>query len=78
MNPARLSQIPFRHDDSLVFGRNIPERELDADLQQVDLAQDEPAGVLRMGEIPTTEMLAGPTGELSSAPFVLCNRLYLS
>lgn len=70
---ARLSQIPYTHDQSLVSEQVFPGGELDADLQQVDLRETN-SWRLRIGEIPTAEMI-----ELqlinAIAPFVLCNRL---
>ncbi len=70
---ARLSQIPYTHDQSLVAEQVFPAGELDADLQQVDLRETN-SWRLRLGEIPTAEMI-----ELqlinAIAPFVLCNRL---
>ncbi|MEK6742439.1 MAG: SDR family oxidoreductase [Nitrospirota bacterium] len=70
---ARLSQIPYRHDDSLVSEEIFPKGKLDADLQQVDLRKTN-SWRLRMGEIATTEMLEVQLVN-SVAPFVLCNRL---
>lgn len=70
---AKLSQIPYSIDNSLPVKEIFPEGELDADLQQVDLRRSN-SWRLKLGEIPTVEML-----ELqlinSVAPFVLCNRL---
>ena len=70
---ARLSQIPYTHDQSLVAEQVFPAGKLDADLQQVDLRETN-SWRLRIGEIPTAEMI-----ELqlinAIAPFVLCNRL---
>lgn len=70
---ARLSQIPYRHDDSLVSEEIFPKGKLDADLQQVDLRRTN-SWRLRMGEIATTEMLEVQLVN-AVAPFVLCNRL---
>jgi NAD(P)-dependent dehydrogenase (short-subunit alcohol dehydrogenase family) len=70
---ARLSQVPFRHDDSLVSEEIFPKGKLDADLQQVDLRKTN-SWRLRLGEIPITEMLEVQLVN-SVAPFVLCNRL---
>ena len=70
---ARLSQVPYRHDNSLVSEEIFPKGKLDADLQQVDLRRTN-SWRLRMGEIPTTEMLEVQLVN-SVAPFVLCNRL---
>lgn len=70
---ARLSQVPFCHDDSLVSEEIFPKGKLDADLQQVDLRKTN-SWRLRMGEIHTTEMLEVQLVN-AVAPFVLCNRL---
>ncbi|MCE9598120.1 MAG: SDR family oxidoreductase [Spirochaetia bacterium] len=70
---AKLSQIPYSHDETLPDETLFPGGELDADLQQVDL-RDTNSWRLRLGEIQTSEMV-----ELqlinSMAPFVLCNHL---
>ncbi len=70
---AQLSQIPYSHDHSLVSEELFPKGELDADLQQVDLRRTN-SWRLRLGEIPTTEMLEVQLVN-AVAPFVLCNRL---
>ncbi len=70
---ARLSQIPYTHDRSLAPEEIFPKGWLDADLQQVDLRKTN-SWRLRLGEIPTTEMLEVQLVN-SVAPFVLCNRL---
>ena len=70
---ARLSQIPFRQDNSVASEEIFPKGKLDADLQQVDLRKTN-SWRLRLGEIPTTEMLEVQLVN-SVAPFVLCNRL---
>ena len=70
---AQLSQIPYTHDRSLVSEEIFPKGKLDADLQQVDLRKTN-SWRLRLGEIPTTEMLEVQLVN-SVAPFVLCNRL---
>lgn len=70
---ARLSQLPYRHDNSLVSEEIFPKGRLDADLQQVDLRKTN-SWRLRLGEIPITEMLEVQLVN-SVAPFVLCNRL---
>jgi NAD(P)-dependent dehydrogenase (short-subunit alcohol dehydrogenase family) len=70
---ARLSQIPFQHDNYLVSEEIFPKGRLDADLQQVDLRKTN-SWRLRLGEIPITEMLEVQLVN-SVAPFVLCNRL---
>ena len=70
---ARLSQVPYSHDSSLEAEEIFPKNKLDADLQQVDLRRTN-SWRLRLGEIPTTEMLEVQLVN-SVAPFVLCNRL---
>jgi len=70
---AQLSQIPYSQDSSISPEEIFPEGKLDADLQQVDLRQTN-SWRLRLGEIPTTEMLEVQLVN-SVAPFVLCNRL---
>lgn len=70
---ARLSQLPYSHDNSFVPEEIFPEGRLDADLQQVDLRKTN-SWRLRLGEIPVTEMLEVQLVN-SVAPFVLCNRL---
>lgn len=70
---ARLSQIPYVHDDQLVTEEVFPKGKLDADLQQVDLRQMN-SWRLRLGEIQTAEMIELQLVN-AIAPFVLCNRL---
>jgi len=70
---AKLSQIPYSFDASLVSQEVFPEGELDADLQQVDLRKTN-SWRLKLGAIETTEMLEVQLVN-SVAPFVLCNRL---
>ncbi len=70
---ARLSQIPYSFDSSLVSQEVFPEGKLDADLQQVDLRKTN-SWRLKLGEIETTEMIEVQLVN-SIAPFVLCNRL---
>jgi NAD(P)-dependent dehydrogenase (short-subunit alcohol dehydrogenase family) len=71
--PARLSQIPYSYDHSLDMPGDFPTEKLDADLQQVDLRKTN-SWRLRLGEIPTSEMLEIQLVN-AVAPFVLCNRL---
>ena len=70
---AQLSQIPYAYDTGLEIDSVFPQGKLDADLQQVDLREIN-SWRLRLGEIPTAEML-----ELqlinAIAPFVLSNKL---
>jgi len=70
---AKLSQIPYSFDASLVTQEVFPEGELDADLQQVDLRKTN-SWRLKLGAIETTEMVEVQLVN-SVAPFVLCNRL---
>lgn len=70
---AKLSQIPYSFDNSLVAKEVFPEGALDADLQQVDLRKTN-SWRLKLGEIETTEMIEVQLVN-SIAPFVLCNRL---
>ncbi len=70
---AKLSQIPYSFDNSLVAEEVFPEGELDADLQQVDLRKTN-SWRLKLGEIETTEMIEVQLVN-AVAPFVLCNRL---
>jgi len=70
---AKLSQIPYSFDNTLVAKEIFPEGELDADLQQVDLRKTN-SWRLKLGEIETTEMIEVQLVN-SVAPFVLCNRL---
>lgn len=70
---AQLSQVPYSYDASLAVEEIFPEGKLDADLQQVDLRETN-SWRLKLGEIPTPEMLEVQLVN-SVAPFVLCNRL---
>jgi len=71
--PARLSQIPYAYDYSPDSELVFPVGKLDADLQQVDLRKVN-SWRLRLGEIPTSEMLEIQLVN-AVAPFVLCNRM---
>jgi NAD(P)-dependent dehydrogenase (short-subunit alcohol dehydrogenase family) len=70
---AKLSQIPYSFDNTLVVKEVFPEGELDADLQQLDLRKTN-SWRLKLGEIETTEMIEVQLVN-AVAPFVLCNRL---
>lgn len=70
---ATLSQIPYKFDQSLDVAEVFPEGKLDADLQQVDLRKTN-SWRLRLGEIPTAEMIEVQLVN-AVAPFVLINRL---
>jgi len=70
---AKLSQVPYAYDHTLPVEKVFPKGKLDADLQQVDLRETN-SWRLRLGEIPTAEMLELQLVN-SIAPFVLCNKL---
>ncbi len=70
---ARLSQIPYSNDNSIVAEEVFPEGRLDADLQQVDLRSVN-SWRLGLADVPTLEMLEVQLVN-SIAPFVLCSRL---
>jgi NAD(P)-dependent dehydrogenase (short-subunit alcohol dehydrogenase family) len=70
---AQLSQIAYGQEDIKVSGELFPKGKLDCDLQQVDLRTTN-SWRLRLGEIPTMEMLEVQLVN-AVAPFVLCNRL---
>lgn len=70
---AQLSQIPYSIDNSIVADEVFPVGQLDADLQQVDLRKTN-SWRLKLGEVPTTEMLEVQLVN-AVAPFVLVNRL---
>ena len=70
---AKLSQIAYTGDHSLITDDVFPTGKLDADLQQVDLRKTN-SWRLKLGEIQTYEMLEVQLVN-SVAPFVLCNRL---
>ncbi len=70
---ARLSQIPYSYDKTLIDRDIFPAGKLDADLQQVDLRKTN-SWRYRIGEVPTPEMLEVQLVN-SVAPFVLVNRL---
>jgi len=70
---ARLSQVPYVYDHAVESEKVFPQGKLDADLQQVDLRITN-SWRLRLGEIPTSEMLEIQLVN-AVAPFVLCNKL---
>ncbi|EQC44878.1 SDR family oxidoreductase [Bacteriovorax sp. Seq25_V] len=70
---AKLSQIPYTIDDSLVTQEIFPQGQLDVDLQQVDLRKTN-SWRLKIGEINTPEMIEVQLVN-AIAPFVLCNKL---
>lgn len=70
---ARLSQIPYNFDSSLVPEEVFPVGKLDADLQQIDLRKTN-SWRQRLGEIQIAEMVEVQLVN-AVAPFVLCNNL---
>jgi len=70
---ARLSQVPYGQENIPGSEALFPLGRVDADLQQVDLRRTN-SWRLRLGEIPTTEMLEVQLVN-AVAPFILCNRL---
>lgn len=70
---AKLSQIPYNFDNSIVAAEVFPKGKLDVDLQQVDLRKTN-SWRLKLGDIETQEMLEVHLVN-AVAPFVLCNRL---
>ncbi len=70
---AKLSQIPYNFDNSIVAAELFPNGKLDVDLQQVDLRKTN-SWRLKLGDIETPEMLEVQLVN-AVAPFVLCNRL---
>jgi NAD(P)-dependent dehydrogenase (short-subunit alcohol dehydrogenase family) len=70
---AKLSQIPYSFDNSLVAEEVFPVGKLDADLQQVDLRKTN-SWRHRLGEVHTVELLEVQLVN-AIAPFVLCNEL---
>ena len=70
---AKLSQIPYTHDNTLEVPKVFPKGKLDADLQQVDMRAVN-SWRLGIGDIPTAEMIELQLVN-AIAPFVLCNKL---
>jgi NAD(P)-dependent dehydrogenase (short-subunit alcohol dehydrogenase family) len=70
---AQLSQVPYAYDHAQDSEKVFPCGKLDADLQQMDLRTVN-SWRLRLGEIPTAEMLEIQLVN-AIAPFVLCNKL---
>lgn len=70
---AKLSQLPYTIDDSIVSQEIFPQGKLDVDLQQVDLRKTN-SWRLKIGEINTPEMIEVQLVN-AIAPFVLCNKL---
>jgi len=70
---AKLSQIAYTIDGSLISKEVFPTGKMDADLQQVDLRKTN-SWRLKLGEIHTYEMLEVQLVN-AVAPFVLANRL---
>jgi len=70
---AGLSQVLYAHESGAGSDALFPAGKVDADLQQVDLRTTN-SWRLRLGEVPTTEMLEVQLVN-AVAPFILCNRL---
>lgn len=70
---AQLSQLPYSFDASLAANEVFPDGKLDADLQQVDL-RNQNSWRMKVAEVPTAEMLEVQLVN-AVAPFVLCSRL---
>lgn len=70
---AQLSQVPYSFDRSLAAPEVFPEGKLDADLQQVDL-RNQNSWRMKVADVPTPEMLEVQLVN-AVAPFVLCSRL---
>jgi NAD(P)-dependent dehydrogenase (short-subunit alcohol dehydrogenase family) len=70
---AKLSQIPYNIDNSIVAEEVFPQGKLDADLQQVDLRKVN-SWRLKLGDIETPEMIEVQLVN-AIAPFVLSNKL---
>ncbi len=70
---AQLSQIRYAYDDDTRRDDLFPQGQLDADLQQVDLRQQN-TWRLALADVPTAEMLEVQLVN-AVAPFILCARL---
>lgn len=70
---AKLSQIPYSFDNSLVAEEVFPVGKLDADLQQIDLRKTN-SWRQRLGEVHAVEMLEVQLVN-AVAPFILVNEL---
>jgi len=70
---AALSQIRYAYDDATRRMDLFPQGKLDADLQQVDL-RDENTWRMALADVPTAEMLEVQLVN-ATAPFILCARL---
>ncbi len=70
---AQLSQIPYSFDRSITAPEVFPEGNLDADLQQVDL-RNQNSWRMKIADVPTPEMLEVQLVN-AVAPFILCSRL---
>jgi NAD(P)-dependent dehydrogenase (short-subunit alcohol dehydrogenase family) len=70
---AQLSQVRYAYDDDTRRDDLFPKGRLDADLQQVDL-RDQNTWRLALADVPTAEMLEVQLVN-AVAPFILCARL---
>jgi len=70
---ARLSQVRYAYDDDTRRDDLFPQGRLDADLQQVDL-REQNTWRLALADVPTAEMLEVQLVN-AVAPFILCARL---
>jgi len=70
---ADLSQVRYAYDDATRRSDLFPDGHVDADLQQVDLRQQN-TWRLALAEVPTAEMLEVQLVN-AVAPFILCARL---
>ncbi len=70
---AQLSQLPYSFDRGLPSPELFPVGKVDADLQQVDL-RNQNSWRMKMADVPTPEMLEVQLVN-AVAPFILCSRL---
>jgi NAD(P)-dependent dehydrogenase (short-subunit alcohol dehydrogenase family) len=70
---ARLSMIPYTHEDGGRESELFPAGRTDADLQQVDLREVN-SWRLTLGDVPTAEMIELQLVN-AVAPFILCSKL---
>jgi NAD(P)-dependent dehydrogenase (short-subunit alcohol dehydrogenase family) len=73
VSSAELSQVRYAFDDATVRTDLYPDGRLDADLQQVDL-REQNTWRLALADVPTPEMLEVQLVN-AVAPFILCARL---
>lgn len=73
VDSAKLSQIPYRCDESLDAQKLFPTGKLDADLQQIDMRELN-SWRMTLAQVPTAELLEVQLVN-SIAPFILCSKL---